>query len=279
MSADHATPHRSPAWPVDEPWHLAMPEGTLYDALARAARDRPSHPATVFYGASLSYAELRDRVDAMAGFLQRACGVKRGDRVMIALQNSPQYVIAYYAVMRADAVIVPVNPMNKTAEIAYLAEDSGARVAIIGSELSEVFAPLGEAIAHAIVAQYRDEVPAATPYTLPSCVTEAPSVAPSSPGWHCWPSAIAQGLCPDAMKAGPDDLMILPYTSGTTGKPKACMHTHRSALFTAVLQVRWYRLDGSDVMTGFMPLFHVAGMQGSMNAAIVAGATLLLMAR
>ncbi|MCP1778075.1 AMP-binding protein [Bradyrhizobium japonicum] len=120
MSADPATPHRSPAWPADEPWHLAMPEGALYDALVQAALDRPSHPATVFYGASLSYAELRARVDALAGFLQNACGVKRGDRVMIALQNSPQYVIAYYAVMRADAVIVPINPMNKTAEIAYL---------------------------------------------------------------------------------------------------------------------------------------------------------------
>lgn len=145
-----------------------MPERTLYDALARAANDRPSHPATVFYGASLSYAELRERVDALAGFLQGACGIKRGDRVMIALQNSPQYVIAYYAVMRADAVIVPVNPMNKTAEIAYLAADSGAEVAIIGSELSDVFAPLvGDAIAYAIVAQYRDEVPSATPYTLP----------------------------------------------------------------------------------------------------------------
>ncbi|MEY9398942.1 acyl-CoA synthetase (AMP-forming)/AMP-acid ligase II [Bradyrhizobium japonicum] len=126
MSADPATPHRSPAWPADEPWHLAMPEGALYDALVQAALDRPSHPATVFYGASLSYAELRARVDALAGFLQNACGVKRGDRVMIALQNSPQYVIAYYAVMRADAVIVPINPMNKTAEIAYLSEDSGA---------------------------------------------------------------------------------------------------------------------------------------------------------
>jgi fatty-acyl-CoA synthase len=81
------------------------------------------------------------------------------------------------------------------------------------------------------------------------------------------------------MTAGPDDLMVLPYTSGTTGKPKACMQTHRSALFTAVLQARWYRMGADDVMTGFMPLFHVAGMQGSMNAAMTVGATLLLMAR
>lgn len=276
----HRAQRRSPAWPVDEPWHLPVPDGTLYDALARAARDRPSHPATIFYGALLSYAELRDRVDAVAGFLQRVCGVERGDRVLIALQNSPQYVVAYYAVMRAGAVIVPVNPMNKTAEIGYLADDSSAKVAIIGSELSAIFAPLvGGIISHAVVAHYRDEVPVTTPYALPACVTQAPTVLPSPPGWHPWRQAMARTERPGAMTAGPDDLMILPYTSGTTGKPKACMHSHRSALFTAVLQARWYRLGGADVMTGFMPLFHVAGMQGSMNAAIVAGATLVLMAR
>ena len=201
---------------------------------------------------------------------------------MIALQNSPQYVIAYYAVMRADAVIVPVNPMNKTDEIAYLAADSGATVAIIGSELSEIFAPL----VGRVPSPMRSSRNIATrcrpprPIRLPSCVTEAPSKVPSFAGLAFLVSRRSRKACSQgAMTAGPDDLMILPYTSGTTGKPKACMHSHRSALFTAVLQARWYGLDGDDVMTGFMPLFHVAGMQGSMNAAVVTGATLLLMAR
>jgi len=269
----------SPLWPVGEPWQLPMPDGTLYHALARAAQQHPRHPATAFYGGMLSYAELRHRVDAMAGFLQHVCGVKRGDRVLIALQNSPQYVVAYYAVMRADAVIVPVNPMNKTEEIAYLVADSGATVAIVGSELCEIFAPLlGETLSHTVVAHYRDEVPADTPYALPACVRQS-NEPPRLPGWFRWQEAIAQAQSPVPMTAAPDDLVIMPYTSGTTGKPKACMHSHRSALFTAVLQARWYRLGRDDVMTGFMPLFHVAGMQGSMNAAIVAGATLVLMAR
>ena len=269
----------SPAWPIGEPWRLPMPDGTLYDALARAADHRPHHPATAFYGAMLSYAELHHRVDAMAGFLQTMCRVKRGDRVLIALQNSPQYIVAYYAVMRADAVIVPVNPMNKTAEISYLAADSGATVAIIGSELCDVFSPLlGNVLTHAVVAGYRDEVPVDTPYALPVCVRQG-GEPPRSPGWFRWQEAITQAEVPVPMTATTDDLVIMPYTSGTTGKPKACMHTHRSVLFTAVLQARWYRLGNDDVMTGFMPLFHVAGMQGSMNAAVVAGATLVLMAR
>jgi len=257
-----------------------MPEGTLYDALVRAATARPDHPAIAFYGASLSYAALRHQVDAIAGYLQNVCGVARGDRVLLALQNSPQYVIAYYAIMRTEAVIVPVNPMNRTAEISDTAQDSGARAAIIGGELVEMFAPLaGGVLADIIVAHYRNYTPADTPYAMPDCVTRvAPDVA-HIPGAHLWSRAIARAEPPAAMTAGTGDLCILPYTSGTTGKPKACMHSHHSVLFTAVLQARWYGMGRDDVMTGFMPFFHVAGMQGSMNAAIVAGATLVVMAR
>lgn len=269
----------SPFWPSGEPRALPMPEGVLYDALSRAALDRPDHSATVFYDGVLSYAELLRQVDALAGYLHNRCGVRRGDRVLVALQNSPQYVIAYHAVMRADAIVVPINPMNKTAEVGYMATDSGARVAIAGSELVDVFAPLlANDLDAVIAARYRDYVPDRTPYALPSCVAQDVAI-PSAPGWHDWTDVIAAGERPAPMAAGPDDLCLFPYTSGTTGKPKACMHTHRSVLFTAVLQARWYGMGRDDVMTAFMPLFHVAGMQGSMNAAIVAGATLVLTAR
>ena len=143
-----------------------------------------------------------------------------------------------------------------------------------------MFAPLlGPSLDHIVVGHYRDYVPADTPHTLPACVTQQPAPLTAVPGWHLWAEALAQDEKPSAMTATPDDLCILPYTSGTTGKPKACIHLHRSVLFTAVLQARWYRLDGDDVLTGFQPLFHVAGMQGSMNAAISIGATLMLMAR
>jgi fatty-acyl-CoA synthase len=268
----------SPFWLAGEPRELALPDGVLYDALVRAAHARPDQAVIRFYGAMLSYGELLAQVDAMAGYLQHVCGVAKGDRVLIALQNSPQYVIAYYAVMRADAVVVPVNPMNKTAEVGYIAGDSGARAAIIGSEMIDVFAPLLGEIDNFIVGHYRHAVPADTAYALPACVTQE-AQCPSEPGWHLWSAALAAGAQPVATTATPDDICILPYTSGTTGKPKACVHIHRSVLFTAVLQARWYGMGPDDVMTGFQPFFHVAGMQGSMNAAIVAGATLVIMAR
>lgn len=269
----------SPFWPSGEPRELPMPEGVLYDVLSRAAQDRPDHLGAVFYDGVLSYAELLRQVDALAGYLQNSCGVRRGDRVLVALQNSPQYVIAYHAVMRADAIVVPINPMNKIAEVSYMATDSGARVAIVGSDLIDVFAPLlTRDLDAVIVARYRDYVPDRAPYALPACVTQDVASLEGA-GWHDWMKVIAAGERPAPMLAGPGDLCLFPYTSGTTGKPKACMHTHRSVLFTAVLQARWYGMGKDDVMTAFMPLFHVAGMQGSMNSAIVAGAALVLTAR
>src|SRR5258708_35883655 len=92
----------SPVWPIGERWHLPMPDGTLYDALARAASRRPDHAATAFYGALLGYAELRRRVEAMAGFLQKVCGVKPCGRVLSALQNSSQCGMACDGLLRAD---------------------------------------------------------------------------------------------------------------------------------------------------------------------------------
>ncbi|MCC7282252.1 MAG: AMP-binding protein, partial [Acetobacteraceae bacterium] len=82
---------------------------------------------------------------------------------------------------------------------------------------------------------------------------------------------------PDAI--GPQDLCVMPYTSGTTGRPKACMHPHANAVFTAAAQADWYGYDDATVISGFMPLFHVAGMQVSMNGGIVAAASVVLMAR
>jgi fatty-acyl-CoA synthase len=268
---------QSPAWPPGEPWQLALPPGTLVDRLRHHAATRPAHPALAFYGTVINYGELYRRVEALAGTLQ-ACGLRRGDRVMVALQNSPHYVTAYYAVLRAGAVVVPVNPMNRTAELRFMAEDSGARIALVGADIAVEVAPLiGAELDHVIVAQYDDELPVAVVDPLPACVRARADM--HGPGWHRWEATIAGVTAPSPLAAQPDDLAILPYTSGTTGRPKACMHSHRSVLFTAVLQARWYGLGGDDVLTGFMPLFHVAGMQGSMNAAIHCGATLVLMAR
>ncbi|CAN5688030.1 long-chain fatty acid--CoA ligase [soil metagenome] len=270
----------SPRWPEGLPTHLACPERSVYANLEAVAAERPNAVATIFYGGLLRYAELKDHVDRLCAHLQHACGVKRGDRVLLDMQNSPQYIASYYAILRADAVVVPVNPMNMARELRYLAEDSGARVALIGAELLERFAALhGDVLDHLVVARYGDLVPADCGYALPEVVAAAPVVLPATAGLHAWTDAVQTEAAPLPHLAQPDDVCLQPYTSGTTGHPKGCVHTHRSVMFTAVAQAVWYDMTPDSVVTAVQPLFHVAGMQGSMNAGIYAGSAMLVMAR
>src|SRR4029450_12438317 len=109
--------------------------------------------------------ELTRQVDALAGFLRQRCGVVRGERVLLYLQNSPQFVIGYYAILRADAVVVPVNPMNRAEELSHYLDESDARIAFPARNVQKHTAPLG--LEHLIVGRYADYLPATTDLPLP----------------------------------------------------------------------------------------------------------------
>ena len=115
------------SWPPSAPRELSPPQTSLWSNLeASAARD-PNKACIVLYDSVLSYAQVKAECERLAGFLQKECGVKRGDRVGLYMQNSPQFVIAYYAILRADAMVVPVNPMNLHRRArTYMLQDSGA---------------------------------------------------------------------------------------------------------------------------------------------------------
>lgn len=268
----------SPHWPAGLDFHLPLPPGNAADALRRSAEARPDHPALLYYGAVTSYGDLWHAVQALAAHLQHACGVQKGDRILLDMQNSPQFIIAFQAILRADAVVVPVNPMNTGAEIAHYLADSGARVALVGDDLLDRFTPfLGGPLNHLIAAHYADALPPGCTDPLPEVLTLPPASLP--PGVTPWAHALAEPRPPAPGTAGPDDLAVMPYTSGTTGRPKACRHPHRSVLVTGHGQAVWYGITAQSVVTAFMPLFHVAGMQFSMSGGLAAGATLLLMTR
>ena len=127
---------QSPLWRAQEPADLVLPAGSLADSLIRSAAAFPEAPAMYYYGARYDYSQLLRDVERLAGWLA-AQGVKAGDRVIVDLQNSPQYVIAFYAILRANAVVVPVNPMNTTEEISFVAADSGARAAILAGTYTD----------------------------------------------------------------------------------------------------------------------------------------------
>jgi fatty-acyl-CoA synthase len=266
-------------WPEGVPKSFTLPDTSVYRNLEQTAGRFPDKPALIYYGSTLSYRELLRQSQALAGFLQQRCNVKRGDRVLLFMQNSPQFVIAFYATLRADAMVVPVNPMNLTDELRHYVADSDARVALAGQEIFEQLRPLlGDGLDHAIVAAYSDYLADTTDLRVPD-VAAAPRQEIDVPGVTLWHDALATGLQPGVHRARPDDLCVMPYTSGTTGRPKGCIHTHRTVMSTIVAGAAWVGMGEESVVLATLPFFHVTGMQCSMNQPIWAGASIVIMTR
>ena len=266
-------------WPKGQPRTMSVPATSLfYNAEVSAAR-YPDKPYLVFYDTPVSFAEFRDEAERLAGFLQQACGVRKGDRVLLFMQNSPQYVIGYYGILRADAVVVPVNPMNLANELRHYVRDSGASVALVAQELYAQMQPLlNEGLEHIVVAAYSDYLKRPTDLKVPEFVA-APRQAIGDAGVTPWSDVLARNLRPGPMTAGPDDLCVMPYTSGTTGQPKGCMHSHRTAMHTLIAGEYWFNMKPDTVRLAVLPFFHVTGMQGSMSGPLYTGATVVLLPR
>ena len=260
-----------PHWPPGLAKSFDVPRESVYRNVEAQAAAHPERVALHYYGTDITYAELKREVDALAGYLQQRCGVRRGDRVLLYLQNSPQFVIGYYAIMRADAVVVPVNPMNLTDELRHYVEDADTKAAIVGEELAARIEPIRE-LEHVIFAAYSDYLRAPTDLPVPDFV-RAPAKTDS------WRKALAAGLQPGPHLAQPDDLAVMPYTSGTTGKPKGCMHTHSNVQATTVVYLEWRGSADGAVVLSALPMFHVTGMQAGMNGPLCRGATVVVMSR
>lgn len=271
---------QSPHWPAGLAADLPVTGENLAALLERSATTWPARPALYYYGTVLRYDALQADVCALAAWLV-AEGLRPGDRVVLDLQNAPQFVIGFYAVLRAGGVVVPVNPMNTAEELGWIVGDSGARMAIVADELLERFAGLtgAGALDRILRLRYLDRVPETSDPLPEVMLRPAPAEVPVISVDFEAAIRAGRGLSLPPMPPGGETLAILPYTSGTTGRPKACFTTHSAAGFVAEAQRVWYRTDHSSVMTCFMPLFHVAGMIASMAEAICAGAALVLLTR
>ena len=270
-------------WPRSLPRHMTIPETSLFYNVEVSARRFPDKPYLVFYDTAIRFAEFKREAERLAGFLQKQCGVKKGDRVLLYMQNSPQFVLAYYAILRADAVVVPVNPMNLVNELRHYVKDAGAATLFASQELYPQVKPLigngqDQGLQHVVVAAYSDYLKQPTDLRVPEFVA-APRQAINDAGVTLWADALVQDNEPGPHTAGPDDLCVMPYTSGTTGHPKGCMHTHRSVMHTLVAGAQWFGINQDATMLAVLPFFHVTGMQGSMNGPLFSGNTVVLQPR
>jgi fatty-acyl-CoA synthase len=269
-----------PHWPPFVPKTLAVPRTSIHYNLEVSATRYPDKAAIDYYGREISYAQVKRDADALAGWLQQRCGVNKGDRVLLYAQNGPHFIVAYYGILRADAVVVPVNPMNLTEELEHYVEDAGARVLVTTQELAPRATPLIRPglLDHAIVGAHAEYLPAHTDLPLPEFV-RAPAAIAQGDGVTPWSTIMAAALVPSVPLAGPDDLAVMPYTSGTTGKPKGCMHTHSTVLATSTASCHWRNASSGAAVLAVLPMFHVTGMQGGMNTPIQLGAKMVVMTR
>jgi fatty-acyl-CoA synthase len=254
---------------------------TLWDCLAESARRFPDKAAVRFYGNALSYGELVRQAEALAGWLQRTAHVRQGDRVLLFCQNCPQFIVATYAVLRADAAVVPVNAMWTVDEVTHVVDDSGAQVALVAHELADRVRPSLErnALRCALVIDYADALTAAdSDLAVPPWVAErhAPIRDPRFTSWRDALSSDKQPLPPRATAEG---LAVLPYTSGTTGRPKGCMHTHGTVQAANRAAVAWRSQTSDAVFLGIAPLFHALGMQNGMHLPLMLGGTIVMLPR
>jgi fatty-acyl-CoA synthase len=291
-AASSKNPHDA-VWPRRIPKQLTAPATSLWHNLAINALRYPDKPALVFFNRVLRYAQLMHQAERLALRLQ-SMGVKAGDRVVLYMQNCPQWVVAHFAILRANAVVVPVNPMNKADELTHYVVDPDAKIAIVAADLAHEMAaantllPQAKRLSHLITSHYHDgfdfdnclEMPKAWVSWLGA--HHVPPVMPDTVA-HTWPNLLGEdglnGRELGPYTAGPDDLAVLPYTSGTTGLPKGCMHTHGSLMHNAVSTNIWGNGNPESVVLSVVPMFHITGMVSIMHASIYGGATLVVMPR
>lgn len=269
-------------WPAGKPYSLPpLPHSVYHNLQASAERD-PDRAAFVYYGKTLSFAALHDDVRRLAGHLAGPAGIGPNDRVGLYMQNSPQFVIAYYAILAANAVIVPINPMSRRGELAHILKDSGAKALIFGEELGEEVASVSGTVAcrSLLWARYRDYIDPGTDLPLPSELSSplasgSGTPAPGTP----WAEALGANAPSPAHDRKPEDWCIIPYSSGTTGRPKGCLHTHASVNANVQAYPDWIDVRPGSRLLASLPFCHVTGMQHSMNLPIYTGSTAYLMTR
>ena len=278
-------------WPKRLPHAITLPDTSLWDNLETSARRYPNKAALVFFGRVFSYREVLQKAERLAACL-RGLGVNKGDRVVLSMQNCPQLVIAHFAILRANAVVVPVNPMNRAEELKHYIVDPDAKVAITTADLAPELVRASDALPtegrlkHLILTHFTDAFDATAtgddappPAWVDWLTTRHAPPALQGGQVHTWEAALSVTTAAPELTAGPADLAILPYTSGTTGLPKGCMHTHASIMHNAVAGGLWGNGSAEGVVLAVVPMFHITGMVSLMHTSIRLGAALVIMPR
>jgi long-chain acyl-CoA synthetase len=241
--------------------------GTLNTMFRKTVTEHPEMTATLFFGRSFSFGEIGEMTDRLAAVLH-GLGIGKGDRVAIILPNLPQYLAAHYAILRLGAIVVPNNPLYTDKELAFQLKDAGARVAIALNLLVPKIERIWEQtdLEHCIVCKVNDYLPGILKllYPVKARLQGQKARIPDNGRYSMFTERIAAAdpARVPATEVHAEDLAMLLYTGGTTGRSKGAMRTHRN-LFANVVQVAHWLTDlkhGGEVILAALPFFHSYGL-------------------
>jgi len=244
------------------PASISYPDHALQAFLQESAAKYPDRSCTVLNGDAVTYSEMDRITDRIAGGLV-AMGVHRGDRIGIVMPNTPQFVMAFYAILKAGATVVAINPLYTRAEIEHQLNDSSVGLVFVAHESYE------EVSAARFASGNQRLIVAGS--------GEGMRMAPGD----AWLRHLADGSVESSVPlpiVQPDDTALLQYSGGTTGTSKAAIATHRGVVANTVQFRRWLVTlrEAEEVILMAIPLYHAYGMIAGMSLGVSLGASLAL---
>ena len=266
------------------PHTVEIPNAPLFHLLEESARKYPDRACTIFKGAVITYKEMNELTDRVAAALVDM-GVKRGDRVGIFMPNTPQFVMAYYGILKAGGAVVATNPLYTPPEIEHQASDAGIEVMFVMTNFYKTIkkAQPKTKIKKLIVTNLKETLPPLMQilFTLAREKKGGFRIEGGLQEGEIWLQDLLakyKGASRPSVKIDPDNTALFQYSGGTTGVSKGAVATHRNVLANTLQMRSWFvnMEDGKEVFLMGIPLFHVYGMVAGMNLAMATGSTMVM---
>jgi long-chain acyl-CoA synthetase len=265
------------------PHTVEIPEAPLFHFLEEAARKYPDRACTIFKGAVISYKEMNALTDRMAAALVEM-GVKKGDRVGIFMPNTPQFVIAFFGILKAGGVVVAVNPTYPPDEVLTPVNDSNIEIMFTLTKFYGVLKAVRERskLKKIIVSNIKETLPSMLRvlFTLVKEKKEGHRLDTLANG-DIWMKDLLkkhENSPKPNVQVTPDDIALFQYSGGTTGIPKGAVALHRNVVANTMQMRAWFVncIEGQEIFLMGIPLFHVYGMVAGMSLAMTLGASMVM---
>jgi long-chain acyl-CoA synthetase len=276
----------------DRPWlncydegvlhHIDYPEVPLYYFLEDAARKHPNTPCTIFKGAKISYREMDEITNRLAAGLAEL-GVKKGDRVGIFMPNTPQFVMAYFAVLKLGGIVVATNPLYSAREIEHQVNDAGIEIMLVMSNFYNLIKGVQPKtkLRTLVVTNIKETLPPVLGFLFGLTKEKKGGFRVQLAEGDIWMQDLLNRHKPEdrpKVEVGPDDIALFQYSGGTTGVSKGAVALHRNLVANS-LQIRHWMVsaeEGKETVLMAIPLFHVYGMVAGMCFAMRTAASMVM---